>query len=68
MKKLFIVIAALSLLGCAHWDQLEPSEKIAVGVGAALIVGALVIRNGQGNTQSQCISTRSLETGCHKRD
>ncbi len=64
MKKILILLIALGLSGCAHWDTLEPSEKVVVGVGTAVVVGALIIRNGEGQTQSQCISTRSLETGC----
>jgi hypothetical protein len=62
--KLITLLAVLALSGCAHWDELEPAEKVAVGVGATVVVGALIIRNGQGQSQSQCISTRSLETGC----
>lgn len=74
MKKLAFLLAIISLSGCetfnevTHWDSLEPAEKVVVGVGGAVILGALIIRNGQGPVQSQnqCISTRSLETGCHR--
>ena len=59
------LLVILGLSGCAHWDQLEPSEKVVVGVGTAVVVGALIIRNGdQPSIQNQCISTRSFETGC----
>ena len=59
------MLVILFLSGCAQWDTLEPSEKVVVGIGATVIVGALIIRNGQENViQNQCISTRSFETGC----
>ena len=64
--KSIVLVLALCLSGCAHWDELEPSEKVVVGVGAAVVVGALVIRNGQGDTVNNCISTRSIQTGCIK--
>ena len=67
MKILIAVLLSLTLSGCAHWDQLEPAEKVAVGVGGALIVSALIIRNGQQVNNFNCISTRSLDTGCGGR-
>ncbi len=61
---MYRILVLLLLSGCAHWNDLEPAEKVVVGVGATVVVGALIIRNGKGNTQNQCISTRSFETGC----
>jgi hypothetical protein len=59
VKKLFIIFLTLALASCAHWDQLEPAEKVAV----AVVVAAVIIAESS-DSQSQCISTRSLETGC----
>ena len=59
-----MMLALVSLGGCAQWNELEPAEKVGVAVAGSVVVGALIIRNGQGQSQSQCISTRSLETGC----
>lgn len=76
MKKLAFLIGILSLSGCSHWndithwDSRTEGEKVAIVVGATVIAGALIIRNGQGNTQSQfqeqCIGLKSLQTGCHR--
>ena len=70
MKTLFLLLILVILTGCATskdwWDNRSEGEKVAIGVGASLVVTGLIIRNGQGQSQSQCISTRSLETGCPK--
>lgn len=64
--RIFICLVALCLGGCAQWNELSEGEKTAVVVGGAVIVGAMLIRNGQGDTTvvNNCISTRSLQTGC----
>ena len=69
MKKIIVLVAALMLSGCAgmkhHWDQLEPAEKVVVGVGTAVVVGAWIIRNGESDIINKtCVSTRSIQTGC----
>lgn len=81
MRRIIGIIVVLVIagcqLGCVHtnpkdwWNARTDGEKIAIGVGTSIVVGALIIRNGEGNPQSQqqeiCISTRSLETGCPGR-
>ena len=65
--KLIFALLALSLSGCAQWDTLSEGETAGVIVGATVVAGALIIRNGQDNQVYNCISTRSLETGCGGR-
>jgi len=43
---------------------MSDTEKTAVIVGGAVLVGANIIKNSQGTTVNNCISTRSLQTGC----
>jgi len=61
-----ILLLALALSGCATWNELDTGEKVALGVGVAVLVGANIIKNSQGDyiENDICISTRSLETGC----
>ena len=68
MKNIILLLAAMGLFGCGHfpqvqaaWDQLEPAEQVAVGVGAALVVGAVIVRNGE---HSQCYAHHSVNTDC----
>ena len=67
MNRLLIALTAvLTLSGCAHWDNLSKQEKAAYIVSGSILVGALIIRNGQGDTYTinNCVSTKSLKTGC----
>lgn len=66
MRKIFLVLAVLMLSGCAQWQELSDGEKTGIMVGAAVLIGANLISNTQDNTVNNCISTRSLETGCGK--
>ena len=70
MKKLIVLFTVITLSGCVEmkqrWDNLEPAEKVAVAVVVAATGTALIVRNGQSSfqQQQQCISVKSLETGC----
>jgi len=65
MKLISICTVLCVLSGCATWDELEPAEKVAVGVGAAVIVGAAIIRNGNDPvTINQCYAHHSVDTDC----
>ncbi len=66
MIRKFILIACMFLLsGCSHWNQLSEGEKVSIVVGTAVIVGAVIIKNGVSNDINKiCISTRSIQTGC----
>lgn len=65
MKKPFILLA-FTLSGCAQWNELSDGEKVAYTVSGAVLVGALIIRNGQGDTNNVCVSTKSIRTGCEE--
>lgn len=67
MRKVLLVLSILTLSGCAQWNQLSDQEKAAVIVGGAVLVGANLISNTQSTHVHNCISTRSLETGCPRR-
>ena len=64
--KTIIIIAALALSGCAQWNQLSEGEKTAVIVSGAILVGANLIKNSNGDTiiNKTCVSTQSIKTGC----
>lgn len=66
--RILILAAMLSLSGCATWNELSEGEKDAVKIGVvagAILIGANIIKNSQGDTVvNNCISTRSLQTGC----
>lgn len=78
MRKFYLLVVVAFLAGCVSsngvtrvdpkgwWSERSDTEKLIIGGGSSMIVTGLIIRNGQGNNQSQeqCISTRSLETGC----
>ena len=72
MKKLAIVLLALMLGGCGttnylHWSELTDREKQTVIISGTILVAAAIIANSQETTVNNCISTRSLETGCHPK-
>lgn len=48
MRKIAIVLAALSLAGCAQWNQMTPGErKVVIGaaVASAVVAGAIAAHN-----------------------
>lgn len=61
MTKLIVALTAVFLMaGCAetkqYWDDLEPAEKVVVG----LIAGAVIVASSQGDT------IKVGGNGCHK--
>jgi len=64
MKIAIALLAAFLLSGCAQWNKLSNEEKGAVIIGTTVVVGAMIIKNSQPTHIHNCISTRSLETGC----
>lgn len=66
MRRVLILVGILfGLSGCAQWNQLSDPEKAAVIVSGAIVVGVAVMRNSSDDTTTQnCISTRSIRTGC----
>jgi N-acetylmuramoyl-L-alanine amidase len=62
MKMLFALLA-LALSGCAQWNQLSDGEKAGIIIGTSVLVGASIIKNSEGDVNN-CISTRSIRTGC----
>jgi hypothetical protein len=65
MKVFVAIIAALSLSGCAQWNKLSEGEKVALAVSGAILVGANIIKNSEGDViNNNCVSTKSLKTGC----
>jgi hypothetical protein len=43
MKKLIVLIAALGLSGCAHWEQMSETEKQAWIFGGAIVLGSIAL-------------------------
>ncbi len=66
MKKIITIACLFILSGCAQWNELSDQEKTAVIVSGAVLVGANIIKNLSGDTTvvNNCISTRSIKTGC----
>lgn len=65
MKKLVVLLMALSLTGCAQWKELSDQEKTAYIVAGAILVGANIVKNSNDTViNNNCISTRSIKTGC----
>ena len=68
MKLIISLIAVFALSGCAQWNKLSDTEKTAYVVSGSILVGAMLIRNGQGDsyTINNCVSTKSIRTGCEE--
>jgi len=65
MKKLILIVAAFLISGCAQWKELSDQEKTAYIVAGAILVGANIVKNSNDTViNNNCISTRSLKTGC----
>ena len=65
MKKLVVLLMALSLTGCAQWKELSDQEKTAYIVAGAILFGANIVKNSNDTViNNNCISTRSIKTGC----
>lgn len=63
MKYIFILLA-LSLCGCANMSEREKQTAVIAG---SILVGAVIIADKSDHVVNNCISTRSLETGCRDR-
>jgi hypothetical protein len=61
--KVFLLIFVCFLSGCAQWNGLSDGEKTGIIVGGAILVGANIIKNSE-DPVNNCISTRSIKTGC----
>lgn len=65
MKKLIVLLAALALSGCAHWNELSEGEKAGIIIGTTILVGASIIKNSNEDLINKtCVSTQSIRTGC----
>jgi uncharacterized protein YcfL len=66
IRKLVVVVLALALSGCASWDRLsEREQQTWIIAGSILVSGAAIAYHSSNDTHvNNCISTRSLETGC----
>ncbi len=72
MKKIAITLLLLLLSGCGttnylHWNELTDREKQTVILSGTILVAAAIVANSNDTTVHNCISTRSLETGCHHK-
>ena len=50
MKTLALLFVTIALAGCAQWDTLSDTEKTSIIIGGAILVGANIIKNSQGDT------------------
>lgn len=66
MRIIFLLVGVMFLSGCSHWESMSDSEKQMVVIGTGLAVVAVSIAE-QSHDVHNCISTRSLETGCPSR-
>lgn len=68
MKLLLVLIAGISLSGCAAWDKMGDEEKKAWIISGALVVSAVIIADALDSdvslTVDQCFAQRSLKTDC----
>ena len=65
MKLAFIVLLALSLSGCGAWNKLSEREQQTVVIAGSILAAGFVVAHSNETNVNNCISTRSLETGCH---
>jgi uncharacterized protein YcfL len=66
MKKTVLVVLLLALSGCAHWDNLSEREQQTVVIAGSILATGFVIAHSNDTRVNNynCISTRSLRTGC----
>jgi len=62
--RILLILALLSLSGCATWDKLSEREQQTVVIAGSILVAGAAISMNNDTTVRNCISTRSLETGC----
>lgn len=64
IKKMVMVVLALALSGCASWERLSEREQQTWIIAGSILVSGAAIAYHNDTTVNNCISTRSLETGC----
>ena len=66
MKIFTLILALFTLSGCATWDKLSEREQQTVVIAGSILVAGAAISMNNDTTVKNCISTRSLKTGCPK--
>ena len=71
IKKFLLVLAVVGLSGCgcmktASWDSLSEREQQTIVIAGSILVAGFVVAHSNDTNVNNCISTRSLETGCGK--
>ena len=68
IRKILLIGAVLVLGGCSHfeaWENLTEGQQNTIVIATTIAAGAILIaEQDHSHTVNNCISTRSLETGC----
>ena len=64
MKNAILVVLLLSLSGCGTWNKLSEREQQTVIIAGSILAAGFVVAHSNETNVNNCISTRSLETGC----
>ena len=64
MKHIILILTLLALSGCAQWNKLSEREQQTVIIAGSILAAGFVVAHSNETNVNNCISTRSLETGC----
>jgi len=64
MKIFTLILALFTLSGCAVWNDMSEREQQTVVIAGSILAAGAIIAHSNDTTVKNCISTRSLETGC----
>jgi len=66
MKQIVLVVLLMALSGCAQWNKLSEREQQTVVIAGSILAAGFVVAHSNETNVNNCISTRSLKTGCPK--
>ena len=64
MKHIILILTLLALSGCGTWNKLSEREQQTVIIAGSILAAGFVVAHSNETNVNNCISTRSLETGC----